>query len=111
MSTFAVFGMTEHYAREEARKNTPTVVLKVQLTESQWLEAVERRAEKIMGGARVVQLSPMFNAPQFATQYIELLRKAGRCRDLKIRAKVKADVPAAGRTKKKAPATIWKDVA
>ena len=59
----------------------------------------------------MVQLSPMFDAPQFAQQYIELLRKAGLYRDLKIRAKVKADVPAAGRTKKKAPATIWKDVA
>ncbi|WP_039804025.1 hypothetical protein [Azotobacter chroococcum] len=111
MSTFAVFGMTEHYAREEARKNTPTVILKIQLTESQWLEAVERRAEKTMSGARVVQLSHMFDATQFARQYIELLRKSGKARDLKIRAKVKADIPAAGRTKKKAPTIIWKDVA
>lgn len=111
MSTFAVFGMTEHYAREEARRNTPTVVLKVQLSESQWLEAVERRAEKTMSGARVVQLSPMFDAPQFARQYIELLRKADRCRDLKIRAKVKVDKETAKGAKKKAPSTEWRDAA
>jgi len=111
MSTFAVFGMTEHYAREEARKNTPTVILKVQLTESQWLEAVERRIEKTMSGTRSVQLSHMFDAPQFAEQYIELLRKAGRCRDLKVRAKVKADKKPAKGAKKKAPSTEWRDLA
>ncbi|SEI91227.1 hypothetical protein SAMN04244579_02424 [Azotobacter beijerinckii] len=111
MSTFAVFGMTEHYAREEAIKNTPTVILKVQLTESQWLEAVERRIEKTMSGTRSVQLSHMFDAPQFAEQYIELLRKAGKARDLKIRAKVKVDQPATSKAKQKAPTTAWKDVA
>ncbi|MEE4460767.1 hypothetical protein V2S84_01230 [Azotobacter chroococcum] len=112
MSTFAVFGMTEHYAREEARKKTPTVVGKIELTEQQWLAAVEARSQKTMNSARVVQLSPMFDAPQFAEQYIELLRKAGKARDLKIRAKVKLDKPATTtRTKKKAPSTEWRDVA
>lgn len=51
MSTFAVFGRTEHFAREEARKKTPTSVGKTQLTEAQWLEAVERRVEQVMAGA------------------------------------------------------------
>lgn len=111
MSTFAVFGMTEHFAREEAKKKTPTSVGKTELTPSQWLAAVESRAEKIMSGPRVVQLSNLFDAPQFAQQYIELLRKSGRCRDLRIRAKVKVEHPAETRGKKKAPSTTWKDVA
>lgn len=68
MSTFAVFGMTEHFAREEARKKTPTNVGKTQLTEAQWLEAVERRVEQVMAGARVAQLSALYDAPpQFAS--------------------------------------------
>jgi len=86
MSTFAVFGMTEHFACEEARKKTLTSVGKTQLTEAQWLEAVERRVEQVMAGARVAQLSALFDAPQFAEQFIALLRKSGKARDLKIRA-------------------------
>lgn len=111
MSTFAVFGMTEHFARDEARKKTPTTVGKTELTPSQWLAAVESRAEKTMLSSRVVQLSSLFDAPQFAQQYIDLLRKAGRARDLKIRAKVKVEHQADTRSKKKAPSTTWKDVA
>ncbi|MNG10941.1 hypothetical protein D3C84_944400 [compost metagenome] len=111
MSTFAVFGMTEHFAREEARKKTPTTIGKTELTPSQWLAAVESRAEKTMLSSRVVQLSSLFDAPQFAEQYFALLRKAGKSRDLKIRAKVKVEAPATGGGKKKAPSTTWKDVA
>lgn len=103
--------MTEHFAREEARKKTPTTIGKIQLTEAQWLEAVERRIEKTMNGARIVQLSPMFDAPQFAEQYIDLLRRAGQARDLRIRARVKIDPSTAKSGKKKVPSTEWKDVA
>jgi hypothetical protein len=35
----------------------------------------------------VRQLSPLFDAPQYAEQFMELARKTLRCRDLKIRAK------------------------
>ncbi|WP_223538682.1 hypothetical protein [Pseudomonas sp. BF-R-12] len=33
------------------------------------------------------QLSPLFDAPQYAEQFIELARKSGKCRDMRIRAK------------------------
>lgn len=33
------------------------------------------------------QLSPLFDAPQYAEQFIELARKGCKCRDLRIRAK------------------------
>ena len=39
------------------------------------------------GGGTVRQLSPLFDAPQYAEQFIELARKTLRCRDMQIRAK------------------------
>ena len=39
------------------------------------------------GGGTVRQLSPLFDAPQYAEQFIALARKTLRSRDLKIRAK------------------------
>ena len=33
------------------------------------------------------QLSPLFDAPQYANQFIALARKGGKCRDMRIRAK------------------------
>ncbi|MET3051888.1 hypothetical protein ABXV19_08685 [Pseudomonas alkylphenolica] len=44
-------------------------------------------AAKIMAGEKVKQLSQMFDAPQYAQQFMELARKTGKCRDLRIRAK------------------------
>ena len=40
-----------------------------------------------MAGDKVKQLSQMFDVPQYAQQFIELARKTGQCRDLRIRAK------------------------
>lgn len=39
------------------------------------------------GGGTVRQLSPLFDAPQYAEQFIELARKTIQCRDLRIRSK------------------------
>lgn len=39
------------------------------------------------GGVTVRQLSPLFDAPQYAEQFIELARKTLRCRDMQIRSK------------------------
>lgn len=94
MSTFTVFGMTIDVAIAEARKKTSGTRKNLKapggvepIPEHEWLEMVRKRAEKIMGGATVRQLSPMFDAPQYAEQFMELARKTLRCRDLKIRAK------------------------
>ena len=94
MSTFAVFGMTRDVALAEAKKRTkgtrknvkaPGGVEPVPLAE--WLELVEKKTEQIMGGGTARQLSPLFDAPQYAEQFIELARKTIQCRDLRIRAK------------------------
>lgn len=67
MSTFAVFGMNEHFAREEAKRKVRDFKIekghRIELTMSQWLQAVEDRVVKIMDGKRVAQLSNMFDAP------------------------------------------------
>ena len=94
MSTFAVFGMTRDVALAEAKKRTkgtrknvkaPGGVEPIPLAE--WMELVEKKAEQIMGGGTVRQLSPLFDAPQYAAQFIELARKTLRCRDMRIKAK------------------------
>lgn len=91
MSTFAVFGMTRAVALKDALKNTPTTKGHgssiVQMTEAEWLSECEKRAEKTMKSAKVKQLSGLFDAPQFARQWIELQHKAGGSRDLHIRFK------------------------
>lgn len=111
MSTFAVFGMNENFAREEARRKVRDFKIekgnRIELTMSQWLEAVEARVIKIMDGKRVVQLSSMFDAPQFASEYAEMVRKNGRSRDVRVRAKVK--VPATNTRSKSAIKISWID--
>lgn len=94
MSTFAVFGMTLDLANTEARKKTSGTRKNLKapggvepIPEAEWLALVEKRVQKIMGGGTVRQLSPMFDAPQYAEQFIELARKTLKCRDMHIRAK------------------------
>lgn len=94
MSTFAVFGMTEAVALAEARRTTKTKkpsgktgVPAVDMSPAEWEEAVQRTAEAIMAGEKVKQFSALFDSPQFAHQFIDLAKRAGACRDLKIRCK------------------------
>jgi hypothetical protein len=94
MSTFAVFGMTRDVAMAEARRTVKTTRPdpkraghNIELTVDEWMHKVGLRADQIMGGARVKQLSPLFDAPQYAEQFIELARKSGKCRDIRIRTK------------------------
>ncbi|MDD2056567.1 hypothetical protein N5D52_14925 [Pseudomonas sp. GD03860] len=54
---------------------------------AEWEQAVADCAAAIMAGEKVKQLSQMFDAPQYAQQFMELARKTGQCRDLRIRAK------------------------
>lgn len=94
MSTFAVFGMTRDVVMTEAKKTVKTtrpdpknLGQKIELTVDEWLHKVGQKADQIMVGVKVKQLSPLFDAPQYAEQFIELARKTGKCRDMRIRAK------------------------
>lgn len=84
MSTFAVFGMTRAVAVAEAKKTVKTAGMNM----SEWMEAVEKRASEIMGGTKTKQLSPMFDSPQFADDFIALARRTLKCRDMHIKARV-----------------------
>ena len=94
MSTFAVFGMTRDVALAEAKKKVkgtrknlkaPGGVEPIPMEE--WLALVEKKAANIMEGNQVRQLSVLFDAPQYAHQFIELARKTGKCRDMRIKSK------------------------
>lgn len=92
MSTFAVFGMTREAALAEARKKTPTTKPEIGggnriLSEAEWLDDVEAAVEATMRSSRVRQLSQLFDAPQFARQFIDMARASVECRDMRIRAK------------------------
>ena len=67
MTTFAVFGMSENWAREDAREFTGTIKTvegkRVELTVAEWEAAVEVQVAKIMAGKKSVRLSPFFDAP------------------------------------------------
>lgn len=88
MSTYAVFGMTRSLALELARKQTSTRQKGNKLSETEWLALCEQVADSIMEGERTKQLSPMFDAPQFAREFVELARKTEKARDLEIKVKV-----------------------
>ncbi len=91
MTTFAVFGMSENWAREDAREFTGTIKTvdgkRVELTIAEWEAAVEVQVAKIMAGNKSVRLSPFFDAPQYAQQFIDMARRSITCRDMKIRTK------------------------
>jgi hypothetical protein len=119
MSTFAVFGMTAAAALADARKKTKTTKPSgkagcppLDMTLAEWNEAVERNAEAIMGGEKVKQLSILYDTPQHAQQFIELAKRAGACRDLRIRCKA-ALLDEKGRTiispKTRMPVIGWAD--
>ncbi|MFG5862767.1 hypothetical protein [Metapseudomonas sp. CR1201] len=92
MSTFAVFGMTRDQALADARKNVKTTRRtpqgEVAIPLSEWLELCEKRADEIMAGTKVKQLGPLFDAPQYAEEFIALARRTLTCRHLQIRCKV-----------------------
>lgn len=70
MNTFAVFGMTRDVAMAEAKKTTKTTRpdpkrngQTIELTVDEWMHKVGVRADQIMAGTKVKQLSPLFDAP------------------------------------------------
>lgn len=91
MTTFAVFGMSESWARDEAKETTSTHRMGdgklIERTIAEWEEAVAAEVARIMASKKSVRLSPMFDAPQYAQQFMEMARASIVCRDLKIRTK------------------------
>ncbi len=101
MSTFAVFGMTRHYARQASLKSTPTSIIlagsntpgggRRELTEGEWLDAVDARTDRLFQSKRCVQLSALFDTPHFAEDFMKLLDRQCECRDLVIKYQEKVE--------------------
>lgn len=73
MSTFAVFGVAHTALIETARKHG-------------WYgDDAQKYAEEKFPGAKPRRLSDLFDAPQFAREYMELIQRAGPCRLLTIK--------------------------
>ena len=111
MSVFAVWGMTYAHAYGLAQKKTQTIDKDGNIIpEPEWLERVRERAEAILDGELIRQLSPKFDAPQFAEEFIDIVRRMNRHRDLQIRvwrqATDDADKPAYSKKGKK-PKMEW----
>lgn len=67
---------------------------------------------RIMASKKSRQLSQLFDAPQYAEQFVALVRKQCECRDLRIRAKCVLKDEHGGyiiNKKTKAPKVGWKD--
>ncbi|HEP8876777.1 TPA: hypothetical protein VDU75_002769 [Pseudomonas aeruginosa] len=75
-------------AKKEVKSVRKTPLGDEHVPMSEWLAAVERKADTIMTGTKVVQLSQLLDTPDFCHQFIELARKTLECRDMQIRAKV-----------------------
>lgn len=100
MSTFRVYGMTEAKARQLGRALPP----KNRESIEEYEERVQERIEKLMNGSQVVPLSALFDAPQFAQQFIAMAQRSGRCRDLCIKHPVRVQ---AIRKFKPITKTVW----
>ncbi len=116
MSTFAVFGMTRDQALADARKNVKTTRRtpqgEVAIPLSEWVQLCEKRADEIMAGTRTKQLSPLFDAPQYAEDFKAVARRTLKCRDLHVRARtVVTDAEGNPVVSKKtgAPKVAWRD--
>jgi aspartate oxidase len=88
MSTFAVFGMTKSRAREEAKKlvDSYSAPKRRQKTLDEIRAEIDEKTGVVFE-ARSVRLSDMFDAPQFAEEFLAAAKKE-ESRGLHIRAHV-----------------------
>lgn len=67
----------------------------------EWKARVEIRVARIMSGKRIVQLSGLFDDPQFADHFVRLMKEDPvECRDICIKARVRLSVDAKSKPKK-----------
>lgn len=79
MTAFCVFASSMPVAIERAKKRVSLIDphTKERRTESEWLAVVKEVAPSIFAKMKPVQVSPAFDAPQFAEEWIELARATG----------------------------------
>lgn len=88
MSGFCVFGMTEalakRLARDAADKHAFTREERDSMTPEKWEAWIAEKAEDILEHGNVRQVSPAFDAPQFAEEWIVLAKRTARAKRCRI---------------------------
>ncbi|USE78942.1 hypothetical protein NDR89_20105 [Cupriavidus gilardii] len=74
MSAFCVYGMSFTLALKRAEKKVSSVGLSME----DWRKQVHDAAEQILLSAKPTQVSPTFDAPQFAQDWIEVAERTSR---------------------------------
>lgn len=79
MTAFCVFASSMPVAIERAEKRVDLIdpVTRKRRTESEWRALVSDAARAIFAKMKPVQVSPAFDAPQFAEEWIDLARATG----------------------------------
>ncbi len=116
MSAFCVFGMTEPAARKIATTASETMYCNLPpprreaFTKEDMAAWIAKRTEEVLEGSRRMQISPAFDAPQFANEWIDLAKRTARAKRCSIMVRgVKVDVhgnPVISKTKK-TPLITW----
>ncbi len=107
MSAFAVFGMTASHAYQQAKKNTKPQWLKDEQRfelPDEFEQRVRLKAERIMSGERVSQISQLYDAPQYCRDFMELAGRAGESRSLQVRRRDQIEVTKGQKIIKR---TVW----
>lgn len=107
MTAFAVYGVLFSECVSAAKKSVPATKKQgnqvIQLTQSEWLDEVNKKAEVAFKRNKPKKISVLFDAPQFCKEFIQLAEK-GRARDLQIKQAIKQEVTRKG---KPAIKTSW----
>jgi hypothetical protein len=87
MTAFCVFGISYAQCKALAEKNVESYDAKEKrtLTQEEFAERVEQAAKELFeGGAKLKQISPAFDAPQFCEDWIRVGLKSNCIRQPKV---------------------------
>ena len=82
MSSFCVFGIKKSDCVTEARKLIPRHIAQTQAQHAMYVDLLVEQLyrEKV----RVKQIAPAFDAPQFANEWIDIAKRSGQARSMRI---------------------------
>lgn len=112
MSTFCIFGVTQEAAKAKAMKKvSPTRPGGVMKPVHEYEQELAETAESFYANMKPIQISPAFDAPQFASQWAGIAARTVKCRDLELRARVAKKDKSDNIVKSKItgqPVMVWK---
>lgn len=109
MSTFCVFGIKHSDCVEKARKAMPTMIGREVISRERWAMYCDLLADHIyQQSARETQISPAFDASQFAIDWINTAKRTGQIAQARVMAKgEKFDAKGAPVLRKGKPVIGW----